>query len=210
MLELVKLMKKKFKDFDITSQHLGKVIRDNNITRKRTRHKHYPSTKFGKPTDEKKELKETIKDLTAILKSRAKQNQILIEELDAITDKFGDERRTNIDFAGGVKEAVEASKTYLAEKNLDLKIEVEVRDTKELDEVLAIDGVDRVMLDNFSPEQIKESLKTINGKLEVEASGGINASNLKSYAETGVDFISMGALTHSVKSLDLSMLAEFN
>ena len=94
--------------------------------------------------------------------------------------------------------------------NLDLKIEVEVRDTKELDEVLAIDGVDRVMLDNFSPEQIKESLKTINGKLEVEASGGINASNLKSYAETGVDFISMGALTHSVKSLDLSMLAEFN
>lgn len=113
----------------------------------------------------------------------------------------------HIDFAGGIPQAIERTKQYLKENNKDLKIEIEVRDFNELNEVLAIGGVDRIMMDNFTPDQIIEGLKLINAKYETEASGGINMETVADYAKTNVDFISMGALTHSVKSLDLSLKA---
>jgi len=111
----------------------------------------------------------------------------------------------HIDYAGGIREAVEMSRTYLKDKGLDLKIEVETRDLNELRETLSCEGVDRIMLDNFTPGEIREALVMIDGKCETEASGGITEENLVSYAETGVDFVSIGALTHSVKSLDISL-----
>ena len=112
----------------------------------------------------------------------------------------------HIDFAGGIPQAVEAAKKYLKEKGKDLKIEVEVRDTDEINQALAA-GVDRIMLDNFSPERTLEAVKLINGRTEVESSGGITLDTLRDYAECGVDFISVGALTHSVKGLDMSFKA---
>lgn len=115
----------------------------------------------------------------------------------------------HIDYAGGITNAILRTVKYLKEKNLKLNIEIEVRDEKELDEVLAIGQVDRIMLDNFSPEEIKRVLPKIPSNYETEASGGITIENIRSYAETGVDFISSGALTHSVRSLDMSLKAEF-
>ena len=112
----------------------------------------------------------------------------------------------HIDFAGGIPQAVEAAKKYLKEKGKDLKIEVEVRDTDEINQALAA-GVDRIMLDNFSPERTLEAVKLINGRTEVESSGGITLDTLRDYAECGVDFISVGALTHPVKGLDMSFKA---
>ena len=112
----------------------------------------------------------------------------------------------HIDFAGGIPQAVEAAKKYLKEKGKDLKIEDEVRDTDEINQALAA-GVDRIMLDNFSPERTLEAVKLINGRTEVESSGGITLDTLRDYAECGVDFISVGALTHSVKGLDMSFKA---
>ncbi|MEE1541044.1 MAG: nicotinate-nucleotide diphosphorylase (carboxylating), partial [Paludibacteraceae bacterium] len=99
------------------------------------------------------------------------------------------------------------AKAYLKEKNKDLKIEIEVRNMQELEEVMRIGGVDRIMLDNFNIEQTKEAVKRIGGKYETESSGGITFDTLRDYAECGVDFISVGALTHSVKGLDLSLKA---
>lgn len=116
----------------------------------------------------------------------------------------------HIDYAGGITKAIERTKAYLQEKNLKLKIEVEVRDEAELDEVLSVGGIDRILLDNFTPELIKKVLPKIPSEIETEASGGIDASNIRSYAETGVNYISSGALTHSVKSLDLSLKAVYN
>ncbi|HRP53888.1 MAG TPA: nicotinate-nucleotide diphosphorylase (carboxylating), partial [Fluviicola sp.] len=95
------------------------------------------------------------------------------------------------------------------ETDKNLKIEIEVRNLDELNEVLATGQVDRIMLDNFSPDKLREALKLINGKYETEASGGITQETLRSYAETGVQYISVGALTHSFKSLDLSLKASF-
>jgi nicotinate-nucleotide pyrophosphorylase (carboxylating) len=111
----------------------------------------------------------------------------------------------HIDYAGGVTRAIEQTKAYLTKNHLDLKVEVETRNLAEIEEVLACGGVHRVMLDNFTPEQIVEGLKLIDGRLETEASGGINDTNLAAYAATNVDYISIGALTHSVKSLDISL-----
>ena len=111
----------------------------------------------------------------------------------------------HIDYAGGIREAVEMSRAYLNDKGLDLKIEVETRDLDEVRETLSCKGVDRIMLDNFTPGELREALVMIDGKCETEASGGITEENLVSYAETGVDFVSIGALTHSVKSLDISL-----
>jgi nicotinate-nucleotide pyrophosphorylase (carboxylating) len=111
----------------------------------------------------------------------------------------------HVDYAGGITAAVERTKKYLAEKSLDLKIEVETRNIQEVNEVLQAGGVHRVMFDNFSPELMKEAVKLVDGRLETEASGGITIENVRGYAETGVDFISIGALTHSVKSLDISL-----
>ncbi len=109
----------------------------------------------------------------------------------------------HVDFAGGITNAVNAAKEYCAKNNKDLKIEVEVRNTAEIDEALAA-GVDRIMLDNFTPAQTAEAVKHINGRVEIESSGGITLDTLRQYGETGVDYISVGALTHSVKGLDMS------
>lgn len=116
----------------------------------------------------------------------------------------------HVDFAGGIKPAIEATKAYLAKNNLHLKIEIEVRDFNELAEVLEVGGVDRIMLDNFTVDGLRTALQKIEGRYETEASGGITIENIRSYAETGVDFISSGALTHHIKSLDMSLKAVHN
>jgi len=113
----------------------------------------------------------------------------------------------HVDFAGGIVPAIKACNTYLKEKHKDLKIEIEVRDFDELNEVLEYGGIHRIMLDNFTPKELSKALQLINGKYETEASGGITKETIRSYAETGVDFISVGALTHQIKSLDLSLQA---
>jgi nicotinate-nucleotide pyrophosphorylase (carboxylating) len=113
----------------------------------------------------------------------------------------------HVDFAGGISSAISRTKSYLAKNNLSLKIEIETRSIDELKQVLEIGGVDRIMLDNFSPDLLREAVALINGRFETEASGGITLQTLRSYAETGVDYISSGALTHSVKAMDLSMRA---
>jgi len=113
----------------------------------------------------------------------------------------------HIDFAGGIENAIINVLDYLKNKNITLKIEIEIRNFDELQKVLSIGGVDRIMLDNFIPEDLKKAVDMINGRFETEASGGITETNLKSYAETGVDFISVGSLTHNIKSLDLSLKA---
>lgn len=109
------------------------------------------------------------------------------------------------DYAGGITEGVMRTKEHLNSKGKDLKIEVETRDLKEVQEALDTGLVDRIMFDNFSPKQMAEAVKLVNGKCETEASGGITGDTIRSYAETGVDYISVGALTHSVRSLDLSL-----
>lgn len=113
----------------------------------------------------------------------------------------------HIDFAGGIENAVSNAKKYLKEKGKNIKIEVEVRNLDELDQVLKIGGVDRIMLDNFDTDTTRKAVKIINGRCETESSGGITFKTLRSYAECGVDFISVGALTHSVKGLDMSLKA---
>ena len=113
----------------------------------------------------------------------------------------------HIDFAGGIANAINRCHEYLKEKNLDLKIEIEVRDFDELQQVLDQGGVDRIMLDNFTPADTKKAVGIINHCYEVESSGGITYDTIRDYAEQGVDFISVGALTHSVKGLDLSFKA---
>jgi nicotinate-nucleotide pyrophosphorylase (carboxylating) len=114
----------------------------------------------------------------------------------------------HIDFCGGITKAVNKVHEYLKANNLDLRIEVETRNIENVKEVLMCGGIDRIMLDNFVPEKVKEAVDLINGKYETEASGGITLETIRSFAETGVDFISVGALTHSVRSLDLSLKAE--
>jgi len=114
----------------------------------------------------------------------------------------------HIDYAGGLKPALERTKAYLVSQNLNLKVEVEVRSESELKELLALpQDYQRIMLDNFTPEALKTALKSIPEGIETEASGGITSETIRSYAETGVQFISVGALTHSVKALDMSLKA---
>ena len=113
----------------------------------------------------------------------------------------------HIDYAGGISRAIQKTHSYLDANNKKLKIEIEVRSLNELDEVLTEGKVHRIMLDNFSPKEIENALKRIPQEYETEASGGITEENIVAYAETGVDFISVGALTHSVKSLDLGLKA---
>ena len=113
----------------------------------------------------------------------------------------------HVDFAGGIDKAILRAKEYLNEKGKNLKIEIEVRNFDELYQVLAIGGIDRIMLDNFSVENTKKAVDLIAGKYETESSGGITFDTLRDYANCGVDFISVGALTHSVKSLDMSFKA---
>lgn len=113
----------------------------------------------------------------------------------------------HVDFAGGIKQAIRATQEYLKQKKLNLKIEIEVRNMDELQYVIESGGVHRIMLDNFSPELLREAIIKINGKFETEASGGITLDSIRAFAETGVDFISVGALTHHIKSLDMSLKA---
>ncbi len=113
----------------------------------------------------------------------------------------------HVDYAGGIRAAIEKANHYLEEKKLSLPIEIETRSIDEVKEVLSVGKVNRIMLDNFSPGKIIEALKLIDKKFETEVSGGITLKNIRSYAETGVDFISVGALTHSALSLDLSLKA---
>ena len=114
----------------------------------------------------------------------------------------------HIDFAGGVENAITKTKEYLKNLGKELKIEVEVRSLEELERVLKIGGVNRIMLDNFTPELLQKAIERIGGKYETESSGGINKDTILNFAKTGVDFISVGALTHQIKSLDLSLIAE--
>ena len=113
----------------------------------------------------------------------------------------------HVDFAGGITNAIDRCHAYLKEKNLDLKIELEVRNFDELNQVLTHGGVNRIMLDNFSVADTKKAVELIGGRYETESSGGITFDTIRDYAECGVDFISVGALTHSVKGLDMSFKA---
>lgn len=113
----------------------------------------------------------------------------------------------HIDYAGGIKKAIEKAFDYVQQNKLTLKIEVETRSLQDVENVMQVGKVDRIMLDNFQPGQIREALKLINKKYETEASGGINYDNLDEYADTGVDFISSGAIIHQAVSLDLSLKA---
>jgi nicotinate-nucleotide pyrophosphorylase (carboxylating) len=113
----------------------------------------------------------------------------------------------HIDFAGGIGQAIACARNYLEEIKKNLKIEIEVRNFDELEQVLETGGIDRIMLDNFSIDDTREAVRRIAGRYETESSGGITFDTLKAYAQTGVDYISVGALTHSVKSLDMSLKA---
>jgi nicotinate-nucleotide pyrophosphorylase (carboxylating) len=113
----------------------------------------------------------------------------------------------HVDFAGGIVEAIDRCHRYLEEKHLNLKIEIEVRSFEELNQVLTHGGVDRIMLDNFSVADTKKAVEMIGGRFETESSGGITFDTIRDYAEQGVDFVSVGALTHSVKGLDMSFKA---
>jgi len=113
----------------------------------------------------------------------------------------------NIDYSGGIKEAITSTQQYLKKNKKNLKIEIEARNLKELNEILFIGGIHRIMLDNFSIKDLKIAVQLINGRYETEASGGITDKTIRKYAECGVDFISVGALTHQINSIDLSLKA---
>ena len=115
----------------------------------------------------------------------------------------------HVDFAGGIKQALEKAFSYNETLAKPVDVMIEVRNETELDEVLAIGGVKRIMLDNFTPDRLRDAIRKINGRFATEASGGINEKTLRAYGETGVDYISVGALTHQVKSLDLSLKAKW-
>jgi nicotinate-nucleotide pyrophosphorylase (carboxylating) len=113
----------------------------------------------------------------------------------------------HVDYAGGIRKAIEATNQYLKATGKDLKIVIETRSLQEVEEVLATGSVFRIMLDNMSPAMMKQAVQLINGRYPTEASGGITLETIREVAESGVDFISVGALTHSIKSLDISLKA---
>jgi len=113
----------------------------------------------------------------------------------------------HVDYSGGIRQAIENTKSYLQKTNKKLAIEIEVRNLNELQQVLETGGVDRILLDNFNFDDLRKAVSIIDGKYSTEASGGITIDNIRQYAQCGVDYISVGALTHSVKSLDLSLKA---
>jgi len=113
----------------------------------------------------------------------------------------------HIDYAGGIEKAIAKTRDYLKKNNLNLKVEIEARSISDIETIISEGGVDRIMLDNFSVEETLEAVKLISGRFETESSGGITLETIRSYAECGVDFISVGALTHQIKSLDMSLKA---
>jgi len=113
----------------------------------------------------------------------------------------------HIDYAGGVTAAITKTKEYLKQLNKDLEIVVEARTLDDIREILQFDNIVRILIDNFTPEQTKEAIRLIDGKCQTESSGGINKETIRAYAEAGVDFVSIGALTHQIRSLDLSLKA---
>ena len=113
----------------------------------------------------------------------------------------------HIDYCGGIENAINRANAYISKNNLDIRIEVETRDIEDVKKVIETGKIHRIMLDNFTPEKIKEALKIIDGKYETEASGGITLENIVSYAKTDVDYISSGAIIHQATSLDLSLKA---
>jgi nicotinate-nucleotide pyrophosphorylase (carboxylating) len=113
----------------------------------------------------------------------------------------------HVDFAGGIENAILRAREYVRKRGKRLPIEIEVRNFEELDEALRVGGVDRIMLDNFTAGDTRQAVERVGGRYPLESSGGITFDTLREYAETGVDFISVGALTHSVKSLDMSLKA---
>ena len=140
-----------------------------------------------------------------------------VKKLEGLHTRILDTRKTTpgmrmlekeaVKIGGGVNHRISRCHDYLKAKGKDLKIEIEVRNLDELKEVMRVGGVDRIMLDNFSPELTKEAVKIVGGKYEIESSGGITFDTIRDYAESGVDFVSVGALTHSVKGLDMSFKA---
>jgi nicotinate-nucleotide pyrophosphorylase (carboxylating) len=116
----------------------------------------------------------------------------------------------HIDYSGGIKNAINRSREYLSKNNLNLKVEIEARTLADVEKILENGGVDRIMLDNFNLENTRLAVKMIAGRVETESSGGITLDTIRSYAECGVDFISVGALTHHIKSLDMSLKAEIS
>ena len=113
----------------------------------------------------------------------------------------------HVDFAGGIPQAIAAARTYQKDRDLKLPIEIETRNISEVQQVLETGGIQRIMLDNFTPKNMREAVSLINDTYETEASGGITLTTARAYAETGVNFISVGALTHSFACLDLSLKA---
>ncbi len=163
-------------------------------------------------------VKETAGTKTRILDTRKTTPGMRVLDKMAVKIGGGDNHRmglfdmillkdNHIDFAGGVYNAIRKAREYLKAKGKDLPIEVEVRTLDDIREVFRAGGADRIMLDNFTPEQTLEAVALIDGRTEIESSGGITLANLKDYAACGVDFISVGALTHQIKSLDLSLKA---
>jgi nicotinate-nucleotide pyrophosphorylase (carboxylating) len=114
----------------------------------------------------------------------------------------------HVDYAGGIQAAIESARKYLAEQQLHIPVEIEVRSLEELQAVIDFGQIDRILLDNFDFERLSAAIALVNGKYITEASGGITLDNVRRYAECGVDYVSMGALTHSVKSLDMSLKAQ--
>lgn len=155
---------------------------------------------------------------TKILDTRKTSPNLRLLEKEAVRLGGGENHRmglydmimikdNHIEFAGGIQQAIESTHAYLKRINKSLKIEIEVQNFTQLDEVLSVGQIDRIMLDNFSPKDTIEAVKLINGVYETESSGGITLENIKDYARAGTDYISVGALTHHIKSLDLSLKA---
>ena len=113
----------------------------------------------------------------------------------------------HIDFCGGVEKALNSTKEYISSNKLNIKVVIEARNISEIQTILDNGNADRILIDNFTPEELKKAIELINGRIETEASGGINLYKLRKYAESGVDYISIGAIIHSAKILDLSLLA---
>lgn len=170
------------------------------------------ATMTGRYQDELKGLK------TKVLDTRKTTPGMRLLEKQGVKDGGGENHRiglfdmilikdNHIDFAGGLEKAVERAKEYCKAKGKSLKIEVEARNLDDVRKLSEMEGVDRIMFDNFSPELTAEAVKIVAGRKETESSGGITLENLRAYGEAGVDYISVGALTHSVKGLDMSFKA---